>query len=184
MVAPLWNAPIAVRDGCTVHAWVAASRGCAVGRSSLARQSNARERDLGLGRNAKSRSLTCRQPAREMLHILLIAGVIAGGVSDQHGNLDNAIEPAACRVEDLRDRLKRIPNLFGGGIAPVEPAAGIVRSRRSRHKYETSGFGGPAEGRREPASGKPMNSIMGSIPLSFSGHGAPRAPFRPLRYVA
>jgi hypothetical protein len=41
-----------------------------------------------------------------MLHILRIAGVVVGGISDQHGHLNNAIKPAACRVEDLRDELK------------------------------------------------------------------------------
>jgi hypothetical protein len=121
------------------------SHSCVIGGSSLSRAGNARECDLGLGRNAKSRSVSCRQPGWEMLHILGIAGVIVGGVCDQHRNLDNAIEPAACRVEDFGDELKRVPDLFGGGIAPIDSAAGIVRSRRSRYEYEASGFGGPAE---------------------------------------
>lgn len=137
--------PIAVRDGCAVHLKGCRGDGCVIGRPSLSRQSNAREGDLGLGRNAKSRSVPCRQPAWEMLQVFRIAGVIVGGVGDQHGNLDNAIEPTACGVEGLRDKSQRIPNLFGGGIAPIDPAAGIVRSRRSRHEYKASGFGGPAE---------------------------------------
>jgi hypothetical protein len=81
-----------------------------------------------------------------MLHVFGVAGVVISWVSNQHRDLYDALEPAACRAEHFGDVAQRMSNLFDRGVAAIDPSGGIMRSRGSRDEYETGGFGGAAIG--------------------------------------
>lgn len=85
--------------------------------------------------------------------IFCIQGGIVGAVGDQHGDLNNVIEPAARLFQKPGDEGQGVSHFFGWRLAPMNALRRIMRRRMTRDLDHPPARTTRVNARGEPGSG-------------------------------
>ena len=114
--------------------------------SLVLREGDAGEGDAGLGGDAEAGGVAGGEAGGEVFDVFFVAGGVVGGVGDEHGHLDDAVEVAAGVGEDGADYREGVADFFLGGVAAVDAVRGVVWGAVAGDEDEVAGAGGAAEG--------------------------------------